>query len=103
MNREEILMRNKNDNSQMDEYEKEEIGNGFGIGGIFVAVVCIICSIFEAVNGNHFYQYGSIIFVYLCGMSINMAAKTSKKAYVVQSIMTGAVSIAGLVLYIMGV
>lgn len=100
MNREEILARSRKQSGELDERVQYEMGHGFGVGGIAVAVLCILFSILRAVRGESFYEFGVILFGYIAACSTYNFFKTKNKIFLPQSIATALVTIAGLIVCI---
>lgn len=100
MNREEILAKSRKQGGDLDERVQYEMGHGFGVGGIAVAVLCILFSILRAVRGESFYEFGVILFGYIAASSAYNYVKTKNKVFLPQSIATAIVTIVGLIVCI---
>lgn len=97
MYKEDILKRSREENKFLDERERQEIKNGFGFGGVLVGLFCAIFSIIKAVNGEHFFEFGVIIFGYLVGIAWYNYKITKKKTYLIQATVCGFAIMIGLI------
>lgn len=96
MNKDDILKKSIEENKDLDEREKQEVSNSFGLGGAVVAGLCCIFSIIKAFKGQTFYEFGVIIFGYLAGNSWYSYKITKKKTYLIQAIACSFATILGL-------
>ena len=79
MNRDEILKKAQAGKIGMDEREQQVLGLSFGIGGILMALLCVILAILRLVNGQDAYDYASIVFLYLAGTELHLYWKTRRR------------------------
>lgn len=99
MNKEEILAKSRKDNSYLDELQQSELRNGFGFGGIVVAILCVVLSVIKALQGQRFFEFIVILFAYMSATAMYSYMKTRKKFFLIQSIANGIVFIIGFVCY----
>ena len=89
MDKEDILAKSRKDNSDLDEMQQREAVNGFGFGGVVVAVLCFVFSAIKALQGQRFYEFGAIIFAYMSATAFYSYSKTRKKRFLQSSIVYG--------------
>ena len=102
MNREEILKKAQAGKIGMDEREQQVLGLSFGIGGILMALLCVILAILRLVNGQDAYDYASIVFLYLAGTELHLYWKTRRRGSALLAAACGLVCAGNLAMLLLG-
>jgi hypothetical protein len=99
VNKEEILAKSRKENSYLDEMQQSELRNGFGFGGAVVAILCVVFSVIKALQGQHFFEFGVILFAYLSATALYSYRKTRKKQFLLLFIAEGITGLLGFIGY----
>ena len=103
MDKKVILERNKQKSKNtLDEREKNIYHNSFGVGAVVVGVLCLLFSVFCAINHRHFYEFVAIITAYLAAAFFYQFRKIRKIGYLIASLVVGAGSLACIIMFITG-
>ena len=102
MDKKEILQKNKEQNrSALDEREQRVYNFSFGLGAVIVGILCLVFSVYNALNHRPFYEFVAIITSYLCTTFIYQFINLKKMSYLVAGIGTGLAAAGCLVLFFM--
>ncbi len=102
MDRKEILEKNKEKNrSGLDEREQRVYNFSFGVGAVIVGVLCLVFSLYKALNREPFYEYVVIITAYLCTVFIYQFKNLKRLRYLISGIVTGVAAAVCMVLFFM--
>ncbi len=102
MDKKEILAKNKrNAHNTLDEREQRIYNASFGLGAVVVGILCLVFSVYKALNHEMFYEYVAIITAYLCTTFLYQFKNIKKLSYLIAGIATGIVAIVGVVLFFM--
>jgi hypothetical protein len=99
MDKEKILAKSREDNSYLDEMQQSEIRNGFGFGGVVVAILCFVFSAIKALQGQRFFEFIVILFGYMSATSLYSFAKAKKKSFLIRGAACGIVTVIGFAAY----
>ena len=102
MDRNDILKRAQAGKNGMDEREQQVLGLSFGIGGILVALLCIVLTVLRLVNGQDAYDYVAIVFLYLAGTELHLYWKTRRKGTALAAAAFGLVCAGNLAMLLLG-
>ena len=102
MDRDEILKKAQAGKIGMDEREQQVLGLSFGIGGILMALLCVILAILRLVNGQDAYDYASIVFLYLAGTELHLYWKTRRRGAALLAAGCGLVFAGNLAMFLLG-
>lgn len=97
MKKEDVLAKSKKENAYLDERERQEIRNSFGFGGVVICVLCFLFSILRVLNGEHFYEFGVIVFGYLGGTAWYNYKISQKKNFLIQGIACSIAVVSGFI------
>lgn len=100
MDREEILEKAQAGKIGMDEREQQVLGLSFGIGGILMALLCVILTIVRLVNRQDAYDYAAIVFLYLAGMELHLYWRTRRRGSALLAAGCGLVFLFNLILFL---
>ena len=102
MDKKEILEKNKEKNRNgLDEREQRVYNFSFGIGAVTVGILCLMFSIYKALNREPFYEYVAMITAYLCATFIYQFKNLKKPWYLISGIVTGIAAGCCIVLFFM--
>lgn len=100
MQKETILAKSRAENQSFDEREHQELRNSFGFGGVIICCICLLFSAIEAIRGGYFFGYGTIIFVYLAGISWYHYKISKQKKALALGFASSLVAVIGLVSFL---
>lgn len=94
MDKKEILRKNKEQNrSSLDERERRVYNFSFGLGAVVVGVLCLVFSVYRAVNHEPFFEFAAMITAYLCTTLLYQFKNLRKMRYLLAGIVTGAAAL----------
>ena len=94
MDKKEILRKNKEQNrSSLDERERRVYNFSFGLGAVVVGVLCLVFSVYRAVNHEPFFFFAAMITAYLCTTLLYQFKNLRKMRYLLAGIVTGAAAL----------
>ncbi len=99
MDKETILEKSRKENVYLDEMQQSDLKNGFGLGGVVVAILCFVFGIIKALQGQHFFEFTVITFAYLSATALYSYTKTAKKKFLIQGIAEGITAVIGFIGY----
>jgi hypothetical protein len=99
MDKEEILAKSRKDNSYLDEMQQSDLRNGFGFGGVVIAILCVVFSVIKALQGQRFFELVVILFAYISATGLYSYMRTRKKRFLIQGIAGGITGVMGFVSY----
>jgi uncharacterized membrane protein YjjP (DUF1212 family) len=99
MDKKDILSKSRKDNSYLDEMQQSELRNGFGFGGVVMAILCVVFSIIKALQGQRFFEFVVILFAYMSATALYSYLKTRKKQFLIQTIAEGITGVLGFIGY----
>ena len=102
MNRDDILKKAQAGKDGMDEREQQVLGLSFGIGGILMALLCVVLTTLRLVNGQDAYDYVAIVFLYLAGTELHLFWKTRRKGTALAAAAFGLVCAGNLAMLLLG-
>ena len=102
MERDEILKKAQAGNTGMDEREQSVLGLSFGIGGILMALLCVVLALLRLVGGQHAYDYAAIVFLYLAGTELHLYWKTRRRGAALLAAGCGLVCAGNLAMLLLG-
>lgn len=102
MDRDEILKKAQAGKNGMDEREQRVLGLSFGIGGILVALLCVVLTTLRLKNGQDAYDYMAIVFLYLAGTELHLFWKTRRRGSALLAAAYGLVFAANLAAFLLG-
>ena len=95
MDKKEILAQNKRKSrNNLDEREQRVYNTSFGLGAVAVGVLCLIFSVYKALNRETFYEFVTIITAYLCTTFLYQYKNIRKPFYLIAGIITGLAAVA---------
>jgi hypothetical protein len=98
MKKDEILKKCRNNG--MDEREQDIALHSFGIGGVAICILAFLFSIWKAIHGERFYEFGAIIFVYLSATNFYQYKNAKDKHYLTTGIFTAFATIVGIAIFL---
>ena len=101
MDRDEILKKAQAGKTGMDEREQSVLGLSFGIGGILMALLCVVLALLRLVGGQHAYDYAAIVFLYLAGTELHLYWKTRRRGSALLAAACGLVFAANLAMFLL--
>ncbi|GEM_PF-523666 len=102
MDKKEILEKNKEKKrNSLDEREQRVYNTSFGIGAIVVGVLCLLFSVYRAVQHYTFYEFVAIITAYLCTTFLYQYKNIKKPIYLIAGIGTGLAAVSCAVLFLL--
>ena len=104
MDKKDILeqYKNKNNNS-LDEREKKIYNYSFGVGAVVVGVLCLVFSVYCALQHRPFYEFVAIITAYLSTVFFYQFRNLKHIGYLIAAIVTGAGAVASIIMFFTGV
>ena len=104
MDKEEILQKNKQKSkNSLDEREQRVYNYSFGIGAVVVGILCLVFSIYRALNFQPFYEFVAIITAFLSTTFIYQFRSLRRIRYLAGGIAAGAASAACIIMFFVGV
>ena len=102
MDKKEILEKNKEKNRNgLDEREQRVYNFSFGIGAVIVGILCLVFSVYKALNREPFYEYVAIITAYLCTTFVYQCKNLKRLRYLISGLVTGIAAVICIVLFFM--
>ena len=102
MDKKEILEKNKEKNRNgLDEREQRVYNFSFGIGAVIVGILCLVFSVYKALNREPFYEYVAIITAYLCTTFVYQFKNLKRFRYLISGLVTGIAAVICIVLFFM--
>ena len=102
MDKKEILEKNKEKNRNgLDEREQRVYNFSFGIGAVIVGILCLVFSVYKALNREPFYEYVAIITAYLCTTFVYQFKNLKRLRYLISGLVTGIAAVICIVLFFM--
>ncbi len=102
MDKNEILEKNKEKNRNgLDEREQRIYNFSFGIGAVVVGILCLIFSVYKALNREPFYDYVAMITAYLCTTFMYQFKNLKKLRYLMAGAVTGIAAVVCIILFFM--
>ena len=100
MDKKEILEKNKEKNRNgLDEREQRVYNFSFGIGAVIVGILCLVFSVYKALNREPFYEYVAIITAYLCTTFVYQFKNLKRFRYLISGLVTGIAAVICIVLF----
>ena len=102
MDQNEILKKAQAGKGGMDEREQQALGVSFGIGGILMALLCVVLTIVRLADGQDAYDYMAIVFLYLAGTELHLYWRTRRRGSALLAAACGLVFAANLAMFLLG-
>lgn len=104
LDKKDILEQNKQKkNNSLDERERKIYNYSFGVGAVVVGVLCLVFSIYRALQFRPFYEFVAVITAYLSTVFFYQFRNLKHIRYLIAAIITGAGAIASLIMFFTGV
>lgn len=91
-------LENKNDG--LDEREESIFFHSFGLGGIAICVLAGLFSVWKAIHGENFYEFGAIIFIYISATDFYKYKNMKDKRQLISGIVTGFMTIIQIIMFL---
>ena len=98
MKKEYLLEKSKS--GGIDEREENIFYHSFAIGGIAICVLAALFSLWKAIHGETFFEFGAIIFLYLSATEFYKYKCLKDKRQLISSIVTGFMTIFQIVMFL---
>ncbi len=99
MDKKEILELSQKENAYLDEMQRSDVIKSFGVGGVAVAILCVVFSVIKIFQKQTFIEYGVILFGYLSAANLYSYIKTKKETLLIGGVACAITAITAFIAY----